>query len=81
MSSSDGNVVDQKKKDDADLVSWREYEALRDNVRHEFRMQGEELNEDIQKVTKKLDTTNETVNTIQVQMTDIQRNLQAWPCP
>ncbi|KAK1648832.1 hypothetical protein QYE76_066637 [Lolium multiflorum] len=64
MSSSDDDVVSQKKSG-ADLVSWREYEALRDDVWREFRKQGEELNEDIQTVTKKLDTTNETVNTIQ----------------
>ncbi|KAK1608006.1 hypothetical protein QYE76_031679 [Lolium multiflorum] len=62
--------------DEDDLFDL-EYEALRDDVRREFRNQGNILNDDILKVTKKLDTTNETVNTIQVQVTDIQRSLQA----
>ncbi|KAK1608010.1 hypothetical protein QYE76_031683 [Lolium multiflorum] len=55
----------RKKKDDADLVSWREYEALRDDVRREFRRQGNDLKEEIQDVGKNLEATNETVNTIQ----------------
>ncbi|KAK1611751.1 hypothetical protein QYE76_035424 [Lolium multiflorum] len=67
----------EKKMDVVDIVSWREYEALRNEMRRKFREQGERLNEDIQKVTKNLDATNETVNTIQEQMTDVQRNLQA----
>ncbi|KAK1601071.1 hypothetical protein QYE76_037516 [Lolium multiflorum] len=61
----------------ADIVSWRVYESLRNEMRREFREQDEGLTADIEKVTKKLDTTNETVNTIQEQVTDIQRSLQA----
>ncbi|KAK1684760.1 hypothetical protein QYE76_045608 [Lolium multiflorum] len=53
------------------------YESLRNEMRREFPEYGEGLNEDIQKVTKKLDATNETVNIIQEQMTDVPRNLQA----
>jgi hypothetical protein len=41
MSSSDAKLVDQKKKDGADVASWREYEALRNEMRCEFREQGE----------------------------------------
>ncbi|KAK1692155.1 hypothetical protein QYE76_008852 [Lolium multiflorum] len=66
-----------KNKDGADIVSWREYEALRNETQREFRAQGEGLPADIEKVTKKLDTTDETVNAIQVQVTDIQRSIQA----
>ncbi|KAK1556091.1 hypothetical protein QYE76_018981 [Lolium multiflorum] len=77
----DAKLVNQKQKDGADIVSWREYEALRNEMRREFREQDEGLTDDIQKVTKKLDTTNETVNTIQEQVTDIQRSLQALQNP
>ncbi|KAK1616784.1 hypothetical protein QYE76_022301 [Lolium multiflorum] len=42
-----------------------------------LKQQDEGLTADIEKVTKKLDSTNETVNTIQEQVTDIQRSLQA----
>ncbi|XP_047051718.1 ras-related protein Rab-2-A-like [Lolium rigidum] len=57
------DITRRKKKDGADIVSWREYEAIRNEMGREFHEQGEGLNDDIQKVTKKLDTTNETVNT------------------
>ncbi|KAK1665757.1 hypothetical protein QYE76_053916 [Lolium multiflorum] len=76
MSSSDAELINQKQKDGADIVSWREYEALRSEIRCEFSEQGQELSDDIEKVAKKLDTTNETVNTIQEQVIDIQRSLQ-----
>ncbi|KAK1660845.1 hypothetical protein QYE76_049004 [Lolium multiflorum] len=46
-------------------------------MRREFGEQGQKLNDDIGNVTKTLDTTNETVNTIQVQVMDIQRSIQA----
>ncbi|KAK1609492.1 hypothetical protein QYE76_033165 [Lolium multiflorum] len=77
MSSGDAKIVNQKNKDGADVMTWREYEALRNEMRREFGEQGQKLNDDIEKVTKTLDTTNETVNTIQVQVTDIQRSIQA----
>ncbi|KAK1649534.1 hypothetical protein QYE76_067339 [Lolium multiflorum] len=69
MSASDAKLVDQKNKDGADIVSWREYEALRNETRREFRAHGKGLTADIQKVTEKLDTTTETINTMQVQGT------------
>ena len=77
MSSSDAKIVNQKNKDAADVMTWREYEALRNEMRREFRDQDEELKGTVQEVAKKLDTTNETVNAMQDQMTDIQRNIQA----
>ncbi|KAK1642207.1 hypothetical protein QYE76_060012 [Lolium multiflorum] len=58
-------------------MTWREYEVLRNEMRREFRVQDEELKETIDGVSNKLDTTNETVNAMQYQMTDIQRNIQA----
>ncbi|KAK1613816.1 hypothetical protein QYE76_019333 [Lolium multiflorum] len=66
-----------KNKDAADVMTWREYEALRNEMRREFRDQDEELKGTVQEVAKKLDTTNETINAMQDQMTDIQRNIQA----
>ncbi|KAK1611765.1 hypothetical protein QYE76_035438 [Lolium multiflorum] len=73
----DEKIVNQKNKDAADVMTWREYEALRNEMQREFRVQDEELKETIDGVSKKLDTTNETVNAMQDQMTDIQRNIQA----
>ncbi|KAK1664015.1 hypothetical protein QYE76_052174 [Lolium multiflorum] len=66
MSSSDEKIVNQKNKDDADVMTWREYEALRNDMRREFRTQ----------ISQKLDTINETVTKMQDQMTDIQHSLQ-----
>ncbi|KAK1621417.1 hypothetical protein QYE76_026934, partial [Lolium multiflorum] len=74
---SDEKIVNQKNKDAADVMTWREYEALRNEMRREFRVQDEELKETIDGVSKKLDTTNEIINAMQDQMTDIQRDIQA----
>ena len=65
MSSSDAKIVNQKNKDAANVMTWREYEALRNKMRREFRDQDEELKGTVQEVAKKLDTTNETVNAMQ----------------
>ncbi|KAK1606462.1 hypothetical protein QYE76_030135 [Lolium multiflorum] len=54
-------------------MTWREYEALRNEMRREFRAQ----DGDVQEISQKLDTTNETVNKMQDQMMDIQRSIQA----
>jgi len=75
MSSSDCDV--DQKKNDADLVSWREYEALRDTLRREFNKMGDGLSEEIQTVHTKLDATTATVNTVQTQVTDIQEAIRA----
>ena len=76
MSSSDEKIVNQKNKDAADVMTWREYEALRNEMRREFRTQDDELRGSVQEISQKLDTTNETVTKMQDQMTDIQRSLQ-----
>lgn len=75
MSSTDCDV--DQKKNDADLVSWREYEALRDTLRREFNKMGDGISEEIQTVHTKFDATTATVNTVQTQVTDIQEALHA----
>ena len=66
----------QENKNSADIMTWREYEALRNEIRHEFRSQDDEHRGSVQEISQKLDATNETVTTMQDQMTDIQRSLQ-----
>ncbi|KAK1619128.1 hypothetical protein QYE76_024645 [Lolium multiflorum] len=62
-------------KSAADLITWREFEALRNEMRREFCAQDDELKGMVQEISQKLDATNETVTTMQDQMTDIQRSL------
>ncbi|KAK1670517.1 hypothetical protein QYE76_058676 [Lolium multiflorum] len=65
----------QENKSAADLITWREYEALRNEMRREFRAQDDELKETVQAISQKLDATHVTVTTMQDQMTNVQRNL------
>ncbi|KAK1603858.1 hypothetical protein QYE76_027531 [Lolium multiflorum] len=76
MSASDHKLVNQENKDSADIITWREYEALRNKMQREFRTQDDELRGTVQGISQKLDATSETGNTIKDQMTDIQRTLQ-----
>ncbi|KAK1662701.1 hypothetical protein QYE76_050860 [Lolium multiflorum] len=76
MSASDAKLVNQENKNSADIITWREYEALRNEMRREFRTQDDELRGTVQGISQKLDATNETVTTMKDQMTDIQRALQ-----
>ncbi|KAK1611264.1 hypothetical protein QYE76_034937 [Lolium multiflorum] len=62
-------------KSAADIITWREYEALRNEMRREFRAQDDVLNGKIDEISQKLDATHVTVTTMQDQMTDVQRNL------
>ncbi|KAK1646021.1 hypothetical protein QYE76_063826 [Lolium multiflorum] len=62
-------------KNSVDLMTWREYEALRNEMRREFRAQNDELRGTVQGISQKLDATNATVTTMRDQMTDIQRSL------
>ena len=75
MSASDQKIVNQENKSAADLITWREYEALRNEMRREFRAQDEVLNGKIDEISQKLDATHVTVTTMQDQMTDVQRSL------
>ncbi|KAK1694670.1 hypothetical protein QYE76_011367 [Lolium multiflorum] len=72
----DEKIVNQKNKNSADVMTWREYEALRNEMRREFRTHDDELRGTIQGISQKLDATSETVTTMKDQMTDIQRSLQ-----
>ncbi|KAK1602219.1 hypothetical protein QYE76_018930 [Lolium multiflorum] len=76
MSSSDAKLVNQKDKDAADLITWRDYEALRNEMRREFRIEDDELRGQVQDINQKLDATNETVTAMADQMMDIQRTLR-----
>ncbi|KAK1670661.1 hypothetical protein QYE76_058820 [Lolium multiflorum] len=73
--ASDHKIVNQENKDSADIITWREYEALRNEMRREFRTPIDELKGTVQGISQKLDTTCETVTTMKDQMTDIQRNI------
>ncbi|KAK1679496.1 hypothetical protein QYE76_040344 [Lolium multiflorum] len=75
MSASDHKIVNQENKDSADIINWREFEALRNEMRREFRAQDDVLNRKVEEIKQTLDTTNETVTTMADQMTDIQRSL------
>ncbi|KAK1599248.1 hypothetical protein QYE76_016772 [Lolium multiflorum] len=72
------SLLDQsitENKSAADIITWREYEALRNEMRREFRAQDEVLNGKIDEISQKLDATHVTVTTMQDQMTDVQRSL------
>jgi hypothetical protein len=76
MSASDAKIVNQENKNSADIMTWREYEALRNEMRRKFRTQDDELRGMVQGISQKLDATSATVTTMKDQMTDIQRSLQ-----
>lgn len=75
MSASDHKLVNQENKSAADLITWREFEALRNEMRREFRAQDDVLNGKVEEINQKLDATNATVTTMADQVTDIQRNI------
>ncbi|KAK1604934.1 hypothetical protein QYE76_028607 [Lolium multiflorum] len=70
-----GGIARGEEEVRADIITWREYEALRNEMRREFRAQDEVLNGKIDEISQKLDATHVTVTTMQDQMTDVQRNL------
>ncbi|KAK1619324.1 hypothetical protein QYE76_024841 [Lolium multiflorum] len=57
------------------IVTWREYEALRNEMRREFRTKDDELKDTVDEIKQTLDATNITVTGLADQMTDIQRTL------
>ncbi|KAK1677012.1 hypothetical protein QYE76_037860 [Lolium multiflorum] len=69
-------IVNQENKNSADLMTWREYEALRNEMRRELRTQDDELRGMVEGISQKLDATNATVTTMRDQMRDIQHSLQ-----
>ncbi|KAK1662544.1 hypothetical protein QYE76_050703 [Lolium multiflorum] len=66
---------ESENKSAADIITWREYEALRNEMRREFRAQDDELKGTVQEISQKLDATHVTITTMQDQMTDVQRSL------
>ncbi|KAK1692338.1 hypothetical protein QYE76_009035 [Lolium multiflorum] len=71
----DTKIVNQENKNSADIITWREYEALRNEMRREFRTKDDELKGTVDEIKQTLDATNVTVTGLADQMTDIQRNL------
>ena len=66
MSASE---VVMQKKDDNDIVTWREYEALRDHLTGIFDRNATKTDGDIQAVQIRVGNTNATIQTMQGQMT------------
>ncbi|KAK1698507.1 hypothetical protein QYE76_015204 [Lolium multiflorum] len=71
----DNKIVNQENKNSADIITWREYEALRNEMRREFRTNDDELKSTVDEIKQTLDATNVTVTGLSDQMTDIQRNI------
>ncbi|KAK1641872.1 hypothetical protein QYE76_059677 [Lolium multiflorum] len=74
-SGSDHKIVNQENKDSADIINWREFEALRNEMRREFRAQDEELKGTVDEIKQTLDAANATVTGLADQVMDIQRNI------
>jgi peptidoglycan hydrolase CwlO-like protein len=75
MSASDVDVM-QKNPDETPVI-WREYEALRDNLKRIITQTTDTIGSDIQAVQMKVEATDATVNTMQVQVNDLQTSIQA----
>ncbi|KAK1698953.1 hypothetical protein QYE76_015650 [Lolium multiflorum] len=71
----DNKIVNHENKNSADIITWREYEALRNEMRREFRTNDDELKSTVDEIKQTLDATNVTVTGLSDQMTDIQRNI------
>ncbi|KAK1677976.1 hypothetical protein QYE76_038824 [Lolium multiflorum] len=71
--TDDGQALENKNS--ADIITWREYEALRSEMRREFRTNDDELKSTVDEIKQTLDATNVTVTGLSDQMTDIQRNI------
>ncbi|KAK1610113.1 hypothetical protein QYE76_033786 [Lolium multiflorum] len=76
MSASDHKIVNQENKSVADIITWREFEALRNEMRCEFHIPDDEPRKDVDEINQKLDATNATVTAMVDQVTDIQRSLR-----
>ncbi|KAK1595419.1 hypothetical protein QYE76_007719 [Lolium multiflorum] len=73
MSSSEFDVM-QKKPDDTP-VTWREYEALRDHLTRQLRVNTETFDTEIQGVNLKVDEATTAINTVQTSMTTLQASM------
>ncbi|KAK1619308.1 hypothetical protein QYE76_024825 [Lolium multiflorum] len=65
----------QENKSAADLITWREFDAFRNEMRRELCAQDDVLNGKVEEINQKLDATNATVTTTEDQVTDIHRNI------
>jgi hypothetical protein len=74
--SSSGVDVMQKKPDDTPVI-WSEYEALRDHLKRIITRTTDTIDSDIQAFQIKVEATDATVNTMQVQVNDLQTSIQA----
>ncbi|KAK1609705.1 hypothetical protein QYE76_033378 [Lolium multiflorum] len=73
-----GGMREEKKKSRpvrTDIITWREYEALRNEMRREFRTKDDELKGTVDEIKQTLEATNVTVTGLAGQVTDIQRNI------
>ncbi|KAK1698488.1 hypothetical protein QYE76_015185 [Lolium multiflorum] len=57
----DHKIVNQENKDSADIINWREFQALRNEMRREFRTKDDELKTTVNEIKQTLDATNVTV--------------------
>jgi hypothetical protein len=57
------------------VVTWREYEALRDHLKRAINHSADMLDGDIDDVKTQMGNTITMVNTIQTQVTDIQASM------
>ncbi|KAK1609838.1 hypothetical protein QYE76_033511 [Lolium multiflorum] len=71
----EGGMRERRRRRPADIITWREYEALRNEMRREFRIKDDELKSTVDEIKQTLDATNVTVTGLSDQMTDIQRNI------
>jgi len=70
MSSSDNFDV-QQKKDPTTVVTWNEYEALRDHLQRQILTATNPIHENVQNVELSLNEATETITETQQQVTDI----------
>ena len=73
MSTSDEVVM--QKKDDNDTLTWWKYEALRDHLQGVITRSTESIDNDVQALQLKLDQTDNTINTVQTQVTELQTSI------
>src|SRR5215216_4066778 len=74
MSTSDNDVVLQKKKDE-ELVNWREYEALKSHLTRVFTNTTDAIDKNLQDMNMRLDRHVGTVDTIQTQVATLNVNV------
>jgi len=77
MSFSDDDVVSRKKKDE-ELVTWREYEALKSHLTRVFTHTTDAIDKNIQDVQVAMDQNVSVVTNIQTQVTALNTNVATF---